>query len=279
MILNLPNEIWMIIFQFLSFKDFFNFKFLSRRSNEIFFFGKEKLFFLINNAKKIFNVDNYDRKFQSLFIEELPNELKGNFKFSKNLFLKYSLRELANEMCISNVLFHLFYCRRSVFSKNDCLKCSRIFLKKDFELRFSFIEEINLNFFLDDFNEDNFVFNVFWNNEQQKKVINSDIGRCLNSVIVQKHEKFLFLILEIQFAIFCNFFYTISKTFLKERNERIFFLKKSFEYVEGFIIIFLKNVKLNEINEMFEEVNFDQFHYLKVINKKYKEEFKERYED
>lgn len=101
----------------------------------------------------------------------------------------------------------------------------------------------------------------------------------MNSVIVQKHEKFLFLILEIQFAIFCNFFYTISKTFLKERNERIFFLKKSFEYVEGFIIIFLKNVKLNEINEMFEEVNFDQFHYLKVINKKYKEEFKERYED
>ena len=49
--------------------------------------------------------------------------------------------------------------------------------------------------------------------------------------------------------------------------------------LKDFFFFFLKNVKLNEINEMFEEVNFDQFHYLKVINEKYKEELKERYED
>ena len=55
-----------MIFKFLLFKDIFQFKFLSRRGNEIYFFAGEKLSFLVNTSKKIFDVDDYYKNFSIL---------------------------------------------------------------------------------------------------------------------------------------------------------------------------------------------------------------------
>ena len=79
--------------------------------------------FLIHTSKKIFDVDDYYEKFQFYFVEKMAVELKEKFSFHKYLYLRFSLEEISREMTISNLLFHLFYCPRSIFSKNDCLNC------------------------------------------------------------------------------------------------------------------------------------------------------------
>ena len=63
----------MIIFKFLLLGDVFKFKYLSKRANSIYFFdGKEKeLFFLIDTAKKFFDIDGYYEKFQFFLSKNL----------------------------------------------------------------------------------------------------------------------------------------------------------------------------------------------------------------
>ena len=46
------------------------------------------------------------------------------------LLLKYSLEDLKNLFMISNCFYHLFSCPRSVFARNDCVYCSRVFIKE-----------------------------------------------------------------------------------------------------------------------------------------------------
>ena len=124
-----------------------------------------------------------------------------------------------------------------------------------------------------------FQFNIFWNNDQQKTVINSDIKRCLNSFVIQYHKQFLLLILEIQFRISSNFFHSLSKTFSNEKQERILFMKIAIYYIRKFALYTLYNINFIELNNLFEEIEYDQFKFLKVINKKYKKELFDRYED
>ena len=119
----------------------------------------------------------------------------------------------------------------------------------------------------------------FWNNDQQKSAINSDIKRCLNSFVIQYYKQFLLLILEIQFRIFLNFFHSLLKTFSNEKQERILFMKISISYVRKFALYTLYNINFTELNNLFEEIEYDQFEFLKVINKKYKEELFKTYED
>ena len=210
----------------------------------------------------------------------MSEDLEDDFIFSKYLFLRFSLEEISREMTISNLLFHLFYCPRSIFSKSNCLNCSRLFIKKELELRFDFVETFNLFSYLESDNEiQEFEFSIFWNNQRQKDVILSDISRCLNSFVIQYYKQFLLLILEIHFRVLCNFFYRLSKTFSNERNERISFLKISFKYIERFTLYFIRNINLDEFKNLFDKIDFDKFEYLKVINNKYKEELKEKYED
>ena len=270
----------MIIFKFLLLKDVFKFKFLSRRANSIYFFAGKELLFLINNSKKIFDVDDYYEKFQFFFIEKFAFDLKEKFSFSKYLYLRSSLEEISREITISNILFHLFYCPRSIFSKSDCLNCSRLFLKKELEVSFEFFENFDILSYLDSDEKEiqEFEFSIFWNNDQQKTVINSDIKRCLNTFIIQYSKQFLLLILEIQFRVFSNFFHSLSKTFSNEKEERILFMKISINYVRKFALYILHNINLVDLNNLFEEIEFDQFKFLKVINKKYKEALIKKYE-
>ena len=213
----------MIIFKFLLFKDVFKFKFLSKRANSIYFSsGKEKeFFFLINTSRKLFDVNEYYEKFQCFFIEKLSFDLKKEFSFSRYLYLRSSLEEISRELTISNTLFHLFYCPRSFFANNDCLNCSRLFLKKEIEVSLEYFEEFNVSNFYSDENEiQEFDFNIFWSNDQQKNVISSDIKRCLNSFIIQYSKQFLLLFFEIQKEFFLIFFILYRKHFqMKKKKE------------------------------------------------------------
>ena len=278
---HLPDEIWFLIFKFLNFEDIFKFKFLSKRGNEIYFLlGEKRLFFLIQKSKKIFNVEIFYDKVQQFFNKELFTEIKEEFSFIKYLLLIFLFEEIYNDLSLSNFFSHLFYCPRSIFAKNNCLKCSRVFLRKELEIRVDFIEEFNIFRYIEsDEKLNDFEFNVFWSNKQQKEIIESDISRCLNSFVIQYYKEFLFLFLEINFRILSTFFFRIGKLIFNDISERKTFLNISFKFVKKIIIYFLYSVNLIELNNLFEEIDFDEFSHLKVINRKYKEDLKKKYED
>ena len=270
----------MIIFKFLLLKDVFKFKFLSRRANSIYFFAEKELLFLINHSKKIFDVDDYYEKFQFFFIEKFAFDLKEKFSFSKYLYLRSSLEEISREVTISNTLFHLFYCPRSIFARNECLRCSRLFVKRELEVSAEYLENLNILSYLhsDEKEIQEFEFTVFWNNDYQRSVINSDVKRCLNTFIIQYSKQFLLLFLEIQFRIFMNFFHSLSRNFSNEKEERVLFMKMALYFIRKFSIYVLRSIRLVDLNNLFDEIEFDQFKFLKVINNKYKEELIRRYE-
>ena len=240
------------------------------------------LFFLIDTSKKVFDVNDYYDNFNLLLQKNFIVDLKRRFSFSKYLYLRSSLEEISREITISNMFFHLFYCPRSSFAKSECI-CARLFLKKDLWVNAEYLENLNILPHLEiDENEIEmhaFEFNFFWNNEQQRSVINSNVKRCLSTFIVQYNKQFLLLFLEIQIRIFMNFFVKLSKSFSKEKDERELFLKMSLYFVRKFSIYVINNIKFSNLNELFEEIDYGQFKFLKVINKKYKEELNRKYED
>ena len=213
-------------------------------------------------------------------IEKLSVDLKRKFSFSKCLYLRSSLEEISRETTVSNTLFHLFYCPRSIFAKNECSNCSRLFLKKELDVSFEYLENFNILSYLDSDEKEiqEFEFNIFWNNDQQKSVINSDVKRCLNTFIVQYNKQFLLLFLEIQFRVFSNFFHSLSKTFSNEKEERILFMKLAIYSARKFFLYIIHSINLVDLNNLFEEIEVDQFKFLKVINRKYKEELRRKYE-
>ena len=56
-------------------------------------------------------------------------------------------------------------------------------------------------------------------------------------------------------------------------------MKMSLYFVRKFSIYVINSMKLSELKKLFEKIEFDQFKFLKVINKKYKEELIRKYED
>ena len=214
-------------------------------------------------------------------MKEFIVDLKRRFEFSKYLYLRSSLEEVSRNVTVSNIFMHMFYCPRSAFAKNECI-CARLFLKKEVEVNAEYLENLNLLPYFDFIDEKLrpiFEFNFFWSNEQQRSVINSNIKRCLSTFIVQYHNQFLLLFLEIQIRIFMNFFVKISKSFSKEKDEKELFLKMSLYFVRKFSIFVINNVNFSELEKLFNEIDFEQFQFMKVINNKYKEELIKKYED
>ena len=123
-----------------------------------------------------------------------------------------------------------------------------------------------------------FEFNVFFNNDHQQDVIQSNRKRCLNSFVVQEHIHFILLFLEIQLRIFSNFFYSLS-SFSPERKEREMFLDIAFDFIKRFVVYSMYNINFDYLSILFNEIEYDQFKFLKVINKKYKEELDKKYAD
>ena len=227
-------------------------------------------------------MSDYYYNFKTLLKEKFIVDLKRKFSFTKYFYLISSLEEISREMTISNILFHLFYCPRSSFAKNECI-CARLFLKKELEVNAEYLENLNVLPYLNsDENEieiHEFEFNFFWNNDLQRSVINSNVKRCLSTAIVQYDKQFLLLFLEIQIRILMNFFHLLSKNFSNEKDEMELFMKMSLYFVRKFSIYVINSVKFSELKKLFEEIEFGQFEFLKVINKKYKEELIRKYED
>ena len=267
-----------MIFQFLTLKDVFKFKFLSRKANSIYFFVGKKhgLDFLISNAKKIFEPESYYETMKYLFVHEICNKMEEKFTFSTRLFVRYFLENFLRMTTISNTLLHLFYCPRSFFSKSECKLCSRLFLQKEMGIPIEFSILSRKNTLI---SEKEYQFNFFWVDKDQKDIINSDIKRCLNTVIIQDSRDFLLYFFEIQGRYYCNFFKSLVEVLSFNRSEKSFFIELSSSLLNSFFCYILRHVNLNSLNELFEQVEFNQFQHLKVINKKYKEYLKNKYEN
>ena len=276
--MNLPIEILEYIFSFLTINDIFKFKFLSKRANSLYFFLGKKIgvTFLIESSKKIFNPKEYYNCQKYFFVSELMNELSNRFSFTDLLFIRYSLENFLRMATISNTLKHLFYCKRSFFSRSDFKLCSRLFIKSN-KLPNSFP---NLTILNRDkiISEKKYDFNFFWENEEQKKIINSDIVRCIDNVVIQDATDFLVYFIEIQARYYCNFFICLSRFLLVERSEKNFLLEYSSKLFDCYLNYILKHVDLDAFKNIFDEIDINQFPYFKVINRKYKEYLKLKYE-
>ena len=55
-------------------------------------------------------------------------------------------------------------------------------------------------------------------------------------------------------------------------------MKMALYFIRKFSIYIIQSIRLDDLNNFFNEIEFDQFKFLKVINNKYKEELKRRYE-
>ena len=266
-----------MIFQFLTIRDVFKFKFLSRKGNSIYFFVGKKhgLDFLISNAKKIFEPESYYETIKYLFVHEICNQMEDKITFSTRLFVRYYLENFLRMTTISNTLLHLFYCPRSFFAKSECKLCSRLFLHKEmgFPIEFSILSRKTI------ISEKKYQFNFFWVDKDQRDIINSDMKRCLNTVVIQDGLDFLLYFFEILGRYYCNFFKSLTDVLSFNNSEKKNFIELSSNLLNSFFCYILRHVNLSSLNELFEEVEFNQFQHLKVINKKYKEHLKKKYEN
>ena len=274
----MPIEILQYIFTFLTIHDIFKFKFLSRRANSLYFsFGRQfGVNFLIESSKKIFNPKQYYNCQKYFFVDELMNMLRDRFNFTDLLFIRYSLENFLRMATISNTLKHLFYCKRSFFTRNDCKFCSRLFIKRDILLPlFPNLKILNTNTII---SEKKYDFNFFWENKEQKDIINSMSRRCLDNVVIQDSNDFLVYFIEIQVRYYCNFFICLSKFISGEKVEKIFLLEFSSKLFDSYLNYILRHVDLDAFKNIFDEIDINQFPYFKVINRKYKEYLKLKYE-
>ena len=276
--MKLPNEILQYIFSFLTIHDIFKFKFLSRRANSLYFsFGRKiGIGFLIESSKKIFNPKQYYDCQKYFFVNELMNMLRDRFNFTNLLFIRYSLENFLRMATISNTLKHLFYCKRSFFARNNCKLCSRIFIRSNLLLKsFPNLTILNRDSII---SEKKYEFHFFWDNKEQKDIINSNMARCIDNVVIQDSTDFLVYFIEIQARYYTNFFICLSNFISVERSEKIFLLTYSSKLFDSYLNYILKHIDLDAFKNIFDEVDIDQFPYFKVINRKYKENLKLKYE-
>ena len=175
--------------------------------------------FFSKNSHKIFEVNEYYDMFFYLF-NDLLNKLKMKFNQTTFFLLKYSLDDLKNLFVISNCLYHLFSCPRSVFARNDCFYCSRVFIKEINQSKnFNCINEFNFNIFFKQFIRrklssaslnilSKLKIIVFFKSYDDFSTVNSNRKRCLNTFIVQDYIHLVLAFFEIQLGIFINFFIT-----------------------------------------------------------------------
>ena len=189
--------------------------------------------------------------------------------------MRYCLENFLRMTTVSNTLLHLFYCPRSFFAKSDCLLCSRLIVEKDLfcSIKFPSLLEKNTIIYEKDYD-----FKYFWDNTQQKDTICSDLKRCLNVLVIQDGIDILLQFLEIQGRYFSNFFHSLAEVTCITHTQRYFLISISSNCFNNFMFYILRNVKLNNLNNLFDEIEKEQFKYLKVINKKYKEKIKKKYE-
>ena len=212
---------------------------------------------------------------------DLLNNLKMKFDVSTFLLLKYSLEDLKNLFMISNCLYHLFSCPRSVFARNDCVYCSRLYISQINQPKnFNCINDFNFNIFFNAEKASNNSLNilkrfkiiVFFKSLDEFSIINSDQKGCLNTFIVQDYIHLVIVFFEIQLRIFVNFFHNIVKdNYIRTKDEIRFFLEQCFTFSFDFVIYSIRKVKISFFEEIFDEFDYtdSDSNIIKVINKKY----------
>ena len=182
-----------MILDFVSIRDVISFKFLSQRFYRLSFL-KKQLNYLIEKSCKIFDINEYYSMF-SYFFHDLLRFFESKFDFSTYLFLKFSFEDLKNQITISNCLNHLFFCPRSFYAKNDCLNCSRAYIKSQIirPKNFNCISDFKFNSFfnvvdlsptsLDILKQ--FKILVFFDSFDEYSIINSTRTRSLTTMIFQ----------------------------------------------------------------------------------------------
>ena len=81
--------------------------------------------------------------------------------------------------------------------------------------------------------------------------------------------------MEVHFRILCNFFYQLSSAISKKEEKHVF-LNTSFHYIRKFTTFSMYNIKDDYFQKIFDEIEFSQFNFLKVINNKYIEQVRRR---
>ena len=120
-----------------------------------------------------------------------------------------------------------------------------------------------------------FNFIVFFDTYQQYQIIISDRKRCLNSYVIQNHIQFVLAFFEIQLSIFVNCFYNLIDYIPKDYQT--FFLKNCFTFAHRFIVWSVKEIKVECFQKVFDEIDYNEFNFIKVINNKYIDFYKKKY--
>ena len=221
------------------------------------------------------------------FLDDLLKIFKTKFDFATYLLLKYSFEDLKNQSMISNCLYHLFTCPRSIFARNDCLNCSRVYIKTNVfkPKNFNCIANFKFNSFFNSAGLSsksliilkNFNFVLFFESVDECFIVNSGRKRCLNTFIFQDYIQIVLQFFEVQLRIFINFFYSLANSLLN--SNETFFLETCFTFLHRFIVQCIKKVKVIHFQKIFDEIDYNDFNIdiIKVINTKYIEYCNRKY--
>ena len=128
-LLQLNNEIWPIIIDFIPIRIVSELRFLCRRFHTI-----STLHNRLNHYRKISHGIFDTGKLYKLFIDNYNNVLFTRFKYYFNLpivcYLRYRMQFIKNQFLCSHILSHLLDCPRSEFAVNRCYRCSRLHVTK-----------------------------------------------------------------------------------------------------------------------------------------------------
>ena len=95
-------------------------------------------------------------------------------------------------------------------------------------------------------------------------------------MIFQDHLHIVLVFFEIQLRIFINFFYRLVDH--AKISDETLFLERCFSFAHKFVVSCIKKVKVSFFQEMFDEINFNEFNSnIKIINKKYIDYCDEKY--
>ena len=271
--------------------DIISLSFVSRRLNEMVHLNNGfKKYCQLSNS-----IDNKDQLYD-FFLErsnKLIDKLTFNFTFIDFLYFKYRLENLKNELCITNVLYHLLSCNRSPVKSSCCRLCSRLYVKNgdDFvsssEYHFSLIlvNKVNNKEIESLFTPDrrmSFTFDVVYSSKTHFELVNSTHNRCMNFLIMKKPSDLAVVLSEVYIRILFNIFYKISNNtpnmpgeykgrYSAERRE--LFLDYCVSFVRTFyfenVCLLLKSASFLRICKDF-EINYDYSgQNFKIINDSY----------
>ena len=226
--MNLPDEIWTEIINFLSISEIYSFKFLCKRFFKVVNFHKKiKHFSVISH--KIFDINEYYDNF--FMFQDLLTIFLKKFDELTFLHLRYCFDPLKNLFMVS-ALFHLFSCPRSEYVKDNCFSCSRLYVEPLIRpLNFDHIQKfISIDEFSDDIkifykkkSYSKIRFQVFFDSIEQFNAVKSDQARCLTTFVVTNVCQIINLFFKTQIRIFYNSFHNIVDDFFIEPKNKVFF--------------------------------------------------------